>query len=291
MGCGEARPDSRPEPAAPAPAAVRRVAAPDLDLSAMRQTVVENPATAPLRKGDLPKIPTPESSVEQADTEEGVPPAAPDPSRPVQFVVRLLLPDGDRRNVEVGTDPVFVGSGLDELGLHGDPRVGRSEAKLWVEEGALFLEPRDGAEGVFRRIAEEHTLVDDDVVLMGDIAALFARVDPGPPVDGSRQVLGGSANTPCGRLTFLRRDGSLGPVHDLPAGKTVLGRTDGHLNFPQDTRLSRRHARFFASDQSVTLEDLDSRNGTYLRVRGKIALGVGDALRIGSSGVQIRAQA
>ena len=36
----------------------------------------------------------------------------------------------------------------------------------------------------------------------------------------------------------------------LPAGKTILGRTDGHLNFPNDSRLSRRHARFFASDKA-----------------------------------------
>jgi hypothetical protein len=116
------------------------------------------------------------------------------------------------------------------------------------------------------------------------------EVDPPAAVDGARQVVGGSSNAPCGRLVFLRRDGSPGPVHDLPAGKTVLGRTDGHLNFPHDARLSRRHALFFASDQGVTLEDMESRNGTYLRVRERHELRPDDALRIGSAGVQIRAK-
>ena len=110
-------------------------------------------------------------------------------------------------------------------------------------------------------------------------------------MDTDRHVLGGSANTPCGRLVFLRRDGSPGPVHDLPAGKTILGRTDGHLNFPNDSRLSRRHARFFASDKAVTVEDLGSRNGTYVRIREKLTLDVGDALRIGAAGLQVRERA
>jgi pSer/pThr/pTyr-binding forkhead associated (FHA) protein len=39
----------------------------------------------------------------------------------------------------------------------------------------------------------------------------------------------------------------------------------------------------------VTVEDLDSRNGTYVRVRGRRRLSVGDALRVGSAGLQIRA--
>ncbi len=252
-----------------------RAAREELDSASYRQTVIE-----------LPK--SPETRPMRPDATSGD--DAPADGRGTRFVARLLLPEGDRRSVEVGKGGVVLGSGLDEFGLSGDPRVGPAEARLVVADGRLFVEPAPHARNVYRRIDRETKLEDGDVVLMGDVAAAFQNVDPGGAVDGVRQVLGGSANAPCGRLVFLRRDGSPGPVHDLPAGKTVIGRTDGHLNFPNDTRLSRRHALFFASDRGVTVEDMESRNGTYLRVRARHELVAEDSLRVGSSGVQIRAK-
>ncbi|MCG3136141.1 MAG: hypothetical protein HMLKMBBP_03981 [Planctomycetes bacterium] len=203
----------------------------------------------------------------------------------------MLLPEGDKRLVEVGSRKVALGSGLDELGLPGDPRVRSREAWMYVKDGRLWIEPAEGAQGVYRRLSGEETLAPGDVVLMGDVAACYDRLPPAPAVNADVMAVGGAANSPCGRLVFLRRDGSAGPVHDLPAGKTVLGRTDGHVNFPTDSRLSRRHARFVATEGRVTVEDLDSRNGTYLRIRRRISLDVGDALRVGSSGLQIRGKA
>jgi hypothetical protein len=206
------------------------------------------------------------------------------------FVVRLLLPEGDKRLSEVGRSKVGLGSGLDELGLAGDPRVRPSEAFLFVRDGELWVEPAATCQGIYVRVSGEQTLEHGDVVLMGEVAATFERVEPQAPVDPDVMAVGGGANSACGRLVFLRKDGSAGPCHDLPAGKTLLGRTDGHLNFPNDSRLSRRHVRFFASDEKVTVEDLDSRNGTYIRVSKRRTLEVGDALRIGSAGLQVRSR-
>jgi len=291
----------------------------DLDDAAGRQTVIEEPTPAeePARAPARASEPAPQT-ITQTEVEkhvlqaaqivqgsESAPPAkpptpapepkpAPEPEPPPEppkalFIIRLLLPDGDRKSIPVADEPVTIGSGLDEVGLTGDPKLGKGEARVFCEDGELFIEPAEEASGIFRRILAEEELGRGDVVLIGDIAARFEPVDAGTPVDGSVQVLGGGANTACGRVSFLRRDGTDGPIHDLPAGKTIVGRTDGHLNFPLDSRLSRRHVRFFASDQGVTIEDLDSRNGTYIRVRRRMRLRLGDALRVGSAGIQIRA--
>jgi hypothetical protein len=292
----------------PAPA-VREPMPPTDDLggAALRRTVVEPAARRPRQPEPEPEperpVTAPESRNEmQFDPgrapAEGAPaaPATPTAHRPAArgkrsdaaFVLRLLLPEGDKRLVEMGDRPVKLGSGLDEVGLPGDPRVRPSEATLEIVDGQLWIDVAPDACGVYRRVDGEEPLHDGDVVLVGDIAARFSAVPEAVPVSGDTQVLGGAAGNPCGRLTFLRRDGSAGPVHDLPQGKTILGRTDGHLNFPSDSRLSRRHARFFASPERVTIEDLDSRNGTYLRLRGRRRLESGDALRVGSAGLQIR---
>jgi hypothetical protein len=267
----------------------------ELESASYRQTVVEMPgghATAPVRDEHTGGVAPPPRRSKRSHRGVETGPAMITPTGAVgtRFVARLLLPEGDRRSVEVGKRPVVLGSGLDELGLAGDPRLASAEAELYVSEGRLFVEPAPNAANVYKRIDREIKLRDGDVVLIGDIAAMFVASGPPGAVDGARQVLGGSANAPCGRLVFLRRDGSPGPAHDLPAGKTVLGRTDGHLNFPNDSRLSRRHALFFASDQGVTLEDMESRNGTYMRVRERTELRPEDALRIGSAGLQIRAK-
>jgi len=260
----------------------------DLDSAAQQPTMIE--AAVGGRAAAAPALAVAEATGRSRSTDPSgaeVPPSRRTPGA-ARFLARLLLPDGDRRSVEIGGDRVSLGSALEDLGVTGDPRVGPHEAWLALDHGDLFVEPQEGALGIYRRLRGEETLADGDVVLMGDIAARYTTLAPAPPVDDGQQVLGGGANSPVGRLVFLRRDGTDGPVHDLPAGKTILGRTDGHVNFPHDGRLSRRHARFFASERGVAVEDLGSRNGTYVRVMRRCRLEVGDALRIGSAGLQIR---
>jgi len=78
---------------------------------------------------------------------------------------------------------------------------------------------------------------------------------------------------------------------ELPAGASVIGR-DPHATIWLDLpSVSRQHARLTVDGQSVTLEDLGSRNGTFLhgeRVTGPVALRDGDSIRLGSVVVQFR---
>ena len=288
-------PPPAPAPSAAASPAVRPAspAAPPAEAGgdedpAPPTTPLSPSATAPIRDADVNSrlgagLPSADQTVASMGPERYIPEVS-------TYIVRLLLPEGDKRVIEIGTEPVRLGSGLDEVGLAGDPRVGPGEATRTVHEGRLWLAVIPASCGVFRRIESEEPLQEGDVVLFGDIAAQFCAAPAHAEVAAEPHVLGGAMGTPCGRLVFLRRDGSPGPAHDLPPGKTIVGRTDGHINFPTDSRLSRRHARFNATESSVTVEDLDSRNGTYLRVRGRRRVDVGDALRVGSAGVQIRSR-
>jgi len=262
----------------------------DLDSAARQATVIEGavPGGAAAKRAAAVVATAEEPAGAQSPPEtEHDPVGAPTTSK---FTARLLLPDGDRRSLELTEETRQLGSGLDDLGVTGDPRVGPGEATLTVEDGDLYVTPQSGAHGIYRRLRGEETLAPGDIVLMGDIAARYEPLEPMTPIDDARRVLGGGANSPVGRLVFLRRDGTDGPLHDLPAGKTIIGRTDGHLNFPHDGRLSRRHARFFGSERGVSVEDLGSRNGTYLRLCERERLDIGDALRIGSAGLQVKSR-
>jgi len=99
-----------------------------------------------------------------------------------------------------------------------------------------------------------------------------------------------------GSAAAARRDGS--PAGDpvfrllwghreiaLAEGENVLGRGADSLVWIDAQGVSRRHARVMVSSGLATLEDLGSKNGTFvngIRLTAAIALRDGDQLRIGS---------
>ena len=64
--------------------------------------------------------------------------------------------------------------------------------------------------------------------------------------------------------------------------QSTIGREDCDLNFPEDVFMSATHARIAISpDGSFMLIDNNSKNGTYLRVRGERELSHGDYVFLG----------
>ena len=82
------------------------------------------------------------------------------------------------------------------------------------------------------------------------------------------------------RLLQLRDDGSDGTSTPLPLAELVIGR-EGDLAFPADPLLSPRHAKLTASNEAVQIEDLQSLNGTFLKLRNEHRLQLGDMLILG----------
>ena len=71
----------------------------------------------------------------------------------------------------------------------------------------------------------------------------------------------------------------------LYAGENILGRDDG-VTMVDDTTVSRRHARVVIGADGVTIEDMGSRNGSWLAdqpLTGPAPVREGDAIRLGSA--------
>ena len=108
----------------------------------------------------------------------------------------------------------------------------------------------------------------------------------------------------CGAVTDLggapSRDGVPGLVYrlvwggrevELSDGANVLGRAPGCAVWLDAPGVSRRHARILVAEGTATLEDLGSKNGTYLRGRKIEApqiLADGDPIAIGTAVITIR---
>jgi pSer/pThr/pTyr-binding forkhead associated (FHA) protein len=85
---------------------------------------------------------------------------------------------------------------------------------------------------------------------------------------------------PRGRLVLIRPDGTEGGTHPLHDGETLIGRGQGAL-FEADAYLSPRHAEFMAGPSGLTVRDLRSLNGVFLKISGDEALESGDIFRLG----------
>ena len=95
-----------------------------------------------------------------------------------------------------------------------------------------------------------------------------------------------SPDTPAPRPSFVLMDGpAVAAQFEVPAGESYVGRQQG-LELVLDSHLvSRIHAKLRNQEGRVTVEDLRSRNGTWVgneRVEGETELHAGDAVRFGN---------
>ena len=87
------------------------------------------------------------------------------------------------------------------------------------------------------------------------------------------------------RLAWGRREITLDP------GENLIGRDRGAVVWIDDESVSRRHARVTIEEDGASIEDLDSKNGTYVRgrkIRGPVALADRDVVKIGPATLTLR---
>ena len=77
----------------------------------------------------------------------------------------------------------------------------------------------------------------------------------------------------------------------LAEGENILGRGPESLEWIDRDTVSRRHARIVIAGDKATVEDLGSKNGTYVRgrpVEGSTPLADGDEIRLGAVPMKLR---
>jgi pSer/pThr/pTyr-binding forkhead associated (FHA) protein len=160
--------------------------------------------------------------------------------------------------------------------------------KFRYDRATLVVDETESLNGVYFRITEPVPLVDGMRLRIGLQTIEFHEADPPEPVvpavadDGeefcSRDLF------PLAFLDMIRRDGRPGlriPITRPDA--TVIGREgpSTHLALTGDNAVSTKHAQILRRENTFVLEDLQSRNGTFVRIQGSRALKSGDVLMAG----------
>ncbi len=109
---------------------------------------------------------------------------------------------------------------------------------------------------------------------------LVPSVPPARALEPARAVL--ATEDPLrARLVVIGQDGTPGREYPLAADSIDLGREEGDIHLPNDPYISPRHARVRRRDGRFSIQDLDSVNRVFLRIRRPEPIQNGDLLLIG----------
>jgi pSer/pThr/pTyr-binding forkhead associated (FHA) protein len=84
------------------------------------------------------------------------------------------------------------------------------------------------------------------------------------------------------RLVVIKGDGSGdGATYHLSGTTHVVGRLKGDITFAEDVFLSPEHARFTVQHGRLFVQDVNSGNGIFVRIKSPVELGDGDRFLVG----------
>ncbi|MGH7282419.1 MAG: FHA domain-containing protein [Polyangiaceae bacterium] len=164
-----------------------------------------------------------------------------------------------------------------------DPFVSPKHANLFYRGGKLVVRDEGSLNGVYLRVRGTVDISPSDAFLAGEqLFRLDAtpKLNDGPAPDGTYFYSSPKHQSPF-RLVQILQGGSEGMVVCARSSGLQIGREGGDLNFPTDLYMSASHCKIEEASGKLTLTDLNSRNGTYIRIKAERELAHGDYLFIG----------
>ena len=192
---------------------------------------------------------------------------------PLSFKLQVLSESGDLLDqypIEPELQIRISSSGA--LSVSKDNRSSGVNARFSVLERQLWLQEGDGHwPAVFFRLASSHVLEDGDILLAG--AQMFRFEEERPNVDSTDKTTARGISDLIAPPTagWCRIDGNGNTVarFSLSGDHFQFGRSRGEYLFPHDNLMSRAHLKISRRGDHLLVEDLGSRNGTFLKVEGK----------------------
>jgi pSer/pThr/pTyr-binding forkhead associated (FHA) protein len=175
-----------------------------------------------------------------------------------------------------------------------DTALAHRHARLVWRGVDLVLEPEPTTNGVYIRLRAPARLVPGDEFMVGAqrlrVLAESDRHVVTAGVDDTR-LLGSAIKSiaPVAPIALLKvaDDDANHEVYFRAQRLLTIGRDHCDIAFPLDGFVSERHAQLTNEGNHLTLEDLDSRNGTYLRARSAVVLAQGDLLLLGDQVLRV----
>ncbi len=165
-----------------------------------------------------------------------------------------------------------------------DPFLSPTHANFFYRDNKLVVRDEDSINGVYTRIRGTTQVPFGARFLIGE---QLLEVEATPPDDNAEPDEGGTyfyaspVRPSHFRVVQLLRGGNTGLAYRAQSEIVSMGREGSDINFPDDPFISGHHAQVAYADGKLTLTDLDSKNGTFLRIDGEQQLNHGDYVFMG----------
>jgi thioredoxin reductase/ferredoxin/pSer/pThr/pTyr-binding forkhead associated (FHA) protein len=199
-----------------------------------------------------------------------VPPAAV-PETPARVAggveIEMLLPDGSvEREFPFNKDTMTIGRVGADISCPEDARLANVHASITRRDGAYLLADASTESGTWLRLQANvaRQLAARDLLWMGSQIVMAVPSKRGWAI---------AHYDPKGAFQATYPVGEQG----LMVGRATPAQLD-----PKDITLSRRHAQFHTDGKGLTVLDLASANGTYIKITAPTPLRSGDEFHVGS---------
>ncbi len=209
------------------------------------------------------------------------------------FKLQHIKKDGTSGELyEMKEGRLSLGRSQGDLQYATDATLAALHARFYIENGQLLVEDLSDGKGVFVRLIATYTLQDGDAVLMGKQLLLFREkseaVAAAAATGTSVMDISTMIQEPVAEFVRLTVQGADNSARfPLLEEEITWGRNKGTYIFPEDGFMSRAHAKVYQRGENYFLEDLGSRNGTFIKVRGKTPVPVGAMVLAGGQLLKI----
>ncbi|WP_437781208.1 FHA domain-containing protein [Sorangium sp. So ce1097] len=198
-------------------------------------------------------------------------------------VLTALRADGSEAgSYTLPTNPSTVGRDTGAI-FGGDSYLSPRHATFSIKAGRLFIKDEGSLNGVYRRLRRDTPvqLENGDIFRIGQEIVRLEALTPAPTTPDGVERLGSPSKGYVARLALVIGRDATGNAFPVPDTGLHLGRERGDILFPEDGYVSGLHCQISVQGGRLSLTDLGSSNGTFLRVLGETEISGGDILLMG----------
>lgn len=157
-------------------------------------------------------------------------------------------------------------------------------ATFLYRDNILYLRDEQSHNGTFLRMRESRQAGDGAEIMIGEqlLRVEILNLRREYPMSEDTLMYISPPKDYKFRVVQILRGGRAGSSFCSVNNDVLIGRDGCDMNFPDDRHMSRKHVRLTWRDGKVEIEDMNSKNGTFVRIRGEERLYHGDYVHFGS---------
>jgi class 3 adenylate cyclase len=210
-------------------------------------------------------------------------------------LLRVLKDGSVGDQYQLKNDKLEIGRLRGDCQFPDDDKMAPLHARFMMKKDQLFVEDISGVSSVFIGLIATYTLKDGDIIRMGEQMFRFREKTEAVAHAAARGTtildLSATMDEPVAELVFVGADFLDTPAR-LPLNdeEVTFGRSRGTYVFPEDPFMSRAHSKIYHRGEDFFVEDVGSRNGTFLKVRGEAPVPNGATVLVGNQVFKIDVQ-